>query len=112
MAFLNVNPRYRDFLHRHGLARVEDFLAVPAVIVCGHPNRHVAEVKLGSGDDTVAAFLKREHRVPRKDRLANAWAGFGPVAKSTREARVLEAARAAGIGCPEWIAAGEDDRGR
>ncbi len=108
MAFLEINPDYRDLLRRLGLLRAEDFLALPAVIVCGHPDRNVAQVALGG----VAAFLKREHRVPWKERLANAWSGFGWVSKSRREAATLRALRQAGVGCPDWIAVGEDDRGR
>src|SRR6185437_2145150 len=60
----------------------------------------------------VSAFLKREHRTRWRDRLANAWAGFGFVSKSCREYRLLQALAAAGVGCPEPVAAGEDGRGR
>jgi tRNA A-37 threonylcarbamoyl transferase component Bud32 len=108
MALLEVNPRYRDLLAQLGLEAPADFLALPGVVYCGHPDRHVARVDLC---DT-PAFLKREHRVRWKDRLANAWAGFGFVSKAHREYRFLREVAAAGIGCPEPIAAGADRRGR
>jgi tRNA A-37 threonylcarbamoyl transferase component Bud32 len=112
MAFVEINPRYRALLGRHGLTSPELFLALPAVIVSGHPDRHVAQVTVGDGPAAVAAFLKREHRIPWKDRLANAWAGFGFVSKSYREALTLRALQQIGVGCPEWIAVGEDRQGR
>lgn len=112
MAFVDINPGYREFLERHGLVGVDDFLALSGVVICGHPDRHVAQVTLGSGPSAVEAFLKREHRVRWRDRWANAWAGFGYVSKSYREAVLLRAVRQAGIGCPEVIACGEDRHGR
>ena len=117
-AFLDVNPRYRELLKRQGLKAPEDFLALPAVIVSGHPDRNVARVSLGSLQDKsghrvgVTAYLKREHRLPWRDRLVNAWAGFGWCSKSYREALVLRAMREQGVGCPEFLAAGEDRFGR
>jgi tRNA A-37 threonylcarbamoyl transferase component Bud32 len=112
MAFVEVNPKYQDLLRRHGLVGAGQFLRLPAVVISGHPDRHVAQVSLGAGSDAVAAFLKREHLVWWKDRLAGAWAGFGLVSKSYREARTLRALHQAGLPCPEWIAAGEDEGGR
>jgi len=117
-SFLDVNPRYRELLKRQGLKVPEDFLALPAVIVSGHPDRNVARVSLGSLQDKsghrvgVTAYLKREHRLPWRDRLVNAWAGFGWCSKSYREALVLRAMREHGVGCPEFLAAGEDRFGR
>jgi tRNA A-37 threonylcarbamoyl transferase component Bud32 len=104
MAVLMVNPRYRDLLARHGLTAAGRLLALPGAIVSGHPDRNVARVAVGG----VGAYLKREHRVRRRDRLGSAWAGFGLVSKSVREARTLAALRRAGVGCPEWVAAGEE----
>src|SRR5207244_3196548 len=80
-----VTPRYRELLARLGLRAPDDFLALPGVIYCGHPDRHVARVALGA----TPAFLKREHRVRWKDRLASAWAGFGFVPRAYREYRLL-----------------------
>ena len=44
--------------------------------------------------------------------MASASAGFGFVSRSLREARTLEALGREGVGCPEWLAAGEDELGR
>ncbi len=112
MAFLEINPKHEACLRRLGLGAAEDFLRLPSVVISGHPDRHVAQVTLGQGPDAVAAFLKREHRVSWKDRLANACAGFGFVSKSVREGLLLQLLARAGVGCPEWLAFGEDDRGR
>lgn len=112
MPSLEINPRYRDFLQRHRLLSADDFLALPGPIVSGHPDRHVARVALGSGPDAMGGFLKREHRVLWRERLGNACAGFGFVSHSRREAQLLRHLRRAGVGCPEWIAAGEDANGR
>jgi len=112
MAVVEINPVYRFALDRHGLRDAEHFLALEGVIVSGHPDRHVARVTLGTGPTAVAAFLKREHRVRWRDRLANACARYGFVTRSRREAVILRELRRAGIGCPEWIAAGEDRQGR
>src|SRR5438093_4519493 len=79
---LAINPRYRDLLAQHGLTAPKDFLALSGVIVSGHPDRHVMQLTLGDGPTAVAAFLKREHRVPWRDRLWHAWFGLGWVSKS------------------------------
>jgi tRNA A-37 threonylcarbamoyl transferase component Bud32 len=112
MALLVINPRYRSYLEQRGLDDPDRLQALPAVIVSGHPDRNVAQVTLGDGPTAVRAFLKREHRIPWKTRLAGAWAGFGLVSKSVREFRVLQSLRTDGIDCPEPIAAGEDRKGR
>ena len=112
MAFLQLNPRYQEFLVHQGLTGPEHFLDMSSVIVCGHPDRNVARVTLGEGATVLRAFLKREHRVPWKERLRNAADGFGFVAKSGREAATLRHLHAAGVRCPEWMAVGEDDHGR
>jgi tRNA A-37 threonylcarbamoyl transferase component Bud32 len=109
---LRVNPQYRDFLEQHGLTTPADFLALTGVIICGHPDRHVQRVTLGSGNETLTGFLKREHRVPWLSRLTNALAGVGFVSHSYREGRLLGELRCAGVAAPEWIAAGEDRDGR
>ena len=77
MAFLKINPRYERLLEERQLATAVDFLEMPYVIICGHPDRNVSRVTLGTGSDTVRAFLKKEHRVRWRDRLANACTGFG-----------------------------------
>jgi hypothetical protein len=112
MAFVDISAAYRDQLGQCDLADADRLLALPAVIVSGHPDRNVALVTLGTGPSAVRAFLKREHHVAWKDRLASAWAGFGLASRCHREFQVLQAVRAAGIGCPEPVAAGEDSQGR
>lgn len=108
MAFVDINPRYRDLCQRRQVLSAQQFLALPGALVSGHPDRNVARVRLGS----VRCFLKREHRVRWQERLVNLWAGAGFVSRSVREARLLHALQRAGVPAPEWIAAGEDDRGR
>jgi tRNA A-37 threonylcarbamoyl transferase component Bud32 len=112
MAFVVTNPKYQELLRRQGLVCAEQFLGLPSVIISGHPDRNVAQLRLGPVTAEVPAFLKREHRIRLKDRLAAARAGFGLASKSAREARLLQALGRAGIGCPEWLAFGEDGRGR
>lgn len=108
--YLEVHPRHAGRLHALGLAGVEDFLALPGVLVGGHPDRNVGRVRLPDG--ATAAFLKREHRVPWRVRLASWWAGFGWCSRSLREARVLQALEREGFAAPEWLAAGETADGR
>ncbi len=113
--FIEVSPRHRSFFRQHGLTDAEHFLALPGEtphIVSGHPDRHVALVQLGEGSQRWIAFLKREHRVTWLTRLNNALAGFGLLSRSLREARTLQALHREGIRGPEWLAAGEDGRGR
>src|SRR5579885_3168913 len=112
MALVETNPRYRGLLKGAGLLSVERVLALPAVIISGHPDRNVARVTLGDGPGAVPALLKREHRVRWRDRFLNWWGGFGPVSLARREAGTLRDLQRAGLPCPEWIAAGEDDQGR
>jgi tRNA A-37 threonylcarbamoyl transferase component Bud32 len=112
MAFLEINPAYRELLDRSGLRSLNDFLGLPAVIISGHPDRHVGRIRFQDGAATVTGFLKREHRIPWRDRLANAVRGLGFTSKSYREAVLLRALRHDGVGCPEWIAVGEDGNGR
>src|SRR5207248_1515821 len=104
--------RYRAALRRHGLTRFEDFAGRTGLIVSGHADREVARLAAGEGPDALRLFVKREHRVGWAVRWANARAGFGLVPRALREARTLEAVRREGVGCPEWVAAGEDGRGR
>ena len=87
-AFLDVNPRYHGLLQQQGLNAPEDFLALPSVIVSGHPNRNVSRVQLGEvgvkskQPAGITAYLKKEHRLAWRDRFVNAWAGFGWCSKS------------------------------
>jgi hypothetical protein len=112
MAFVDIHPDFCQTLARQGLVTAADFLGLSGVVCCGHPDRHVARVTLGKGAEAVPAFLKREHRIHWRDRLASAWAGFGFVSRSYREFALLRTLETTEIGGPKAIAAGEDDEGR
>jgi tRNA A-37 threonylcarbamoyl transferase component Bud32 len=112
MAFVDIHPQFRELLARQGLVTAGDFLALQGVVYSGHPDRHVVRVAFGGEAEAIPAVLKREHRTRWRDRLANAWAGFGFVSKSYREFVLLRALEQTGIGSPRAMAAGEDDNGR
>jgi tRNA A-37 threonylcarbamoyl transferase component Bud32 len=100
MGCVRIHSGYQETFHRRGLVRAQDFLRLPGVILCGHPDRHVLRV------EKMPALLKKEHRVPWRDLVANAWDGFGFVSKSTREAKILHLAEKAKIPCPQVLAHG------
>jgi tRNA A-37 threonylcarbamoyl transferase component Bud32 len=104
MAFVEILPPYRVALAGRGFTSARAFLDWTGVILSGHPSRHVLRVRTGNA----SFILKKEHRVPLRDRLGSAWAGFGWSSKSVREARLLERLRDAGVPCPEVVALGED----
>ena len=113
MAFVEVNPECGEALRQNGLASAEDYLRLRGIILCGHRDRHVLKVSLPgleSGQNDKVAFLKKEHRVPWRDRLANALAGFGFISKSRREALTLQKVGQASIPCPTVLAHGEHGR--
>jgi tRNA A-37 threonylcarbamoyl transferase component Bud32 len=112
MAFVDICPASGDLLSRCGLRAARDFFELGGVVVGGHRDRNVARVEIGTGPGRFAGFLKLEHRVAWKDRLANSRAGFGFVSKSLREAATLKALASRGLGGPDYVAAGEDGRGR
>lgn len=103
MSFLEVHPAYAEQLRSLGLAAPEDFLRLQGPIVGGHPDRHMVKVTVGN----LTAYLKKEHRVSWRERLAHWCRGFGWVSKATREGRLLRQLEAAGIGCPLAMAQGE-----
>jgi tRNA A-37 threonylcarbamoyl transferase component Bud32 len=108
--WMTVHPRYTALLHDGGLMQPADVIALPGEVVSGHPDRHVVEVRLPGTDDVY--YLKRQHRVGWRERLRQAAAGFGWTSRSEREARVLSHLAARGFPCPEWVAYGENGRGR
>src|SRR5438034_11100306 len=81
-SFVLVHPDWRERLAALGFHSADDFLNHPGEIISGHPDRHVMRSHLGA--DPV--ILKREHRVPWRDRLASWRAGFGFASVSCREA--------------------------
>jgi tRNA A-37 threonylcarbamoyl transferase component Bud32 len=107
--FIVHHPRYRAWLLRAGVASPLAALNLTGEIVCGHPARHVARVVLAGGR---VVYLKREHVVGWPARLKNARAGFGWVSQSEREAETLRRLETAGLPGPQWLAYGEDARGR
>jgi tRNA A-37 threonylcarbamoyl transferase component Bud32 len=111
MAFLEINPAYREVLGAAGLKSISDFLALNGPVVSGHPDRHVCKLVLASGFAPFGVFLKREHRVPWPDRVASFCGGFGLVSRAAREGAVLRDLANAGVGCPDWLAFGEDNSG-
>jgi tRNA A-37 threonylcarbamoyl transferase component Bud32 len=111
VAFVEINPQFRDLLRSQRIHCPDDFINLPAIIVSGHPDRHVGRVEIGSHSSRIVAYIKKEHRLPWRDRWTNAWHGFGWSSRSYRESLVLRAMRQLGVNCPEFVAVGEDGRG-
>jgi len=107
MAKLFIHPRYHDWLQQLGLCAAGDFLKLSGVIICGHPDRNVAHVRLGDDERSLSLYLKREHRVRWRDRLTNQLAGFGFVSKSCKEMKLRPELARHNIASPEILAAGE-----
>jgi tRNA A-37 threonylcarbamoyl transferase component Bud32 len=59
------------------------------------------------GTEAFGVYLKKEHHVSWRERLAHAWLGLGWISKSAREGRMLRLVERAGIGCPRALAWGE-----
>jgi tRNA A-37 threonylcarbamoyl transferase component Bud32 len=106
---LTVRAELRETYSAFGLTTPEAFLALPGVIVSGHPDRNVSRVVLPDG---TAAYLKREHVVRRKSRFRNWRDGFGRVSLSAREGMTLRQLEALNFPAPRWLAYGEDGEGR
>jgi tRNA A-37 threonylcarbamoyl transferase component Bud32 len=106
--FVRIHPDYQELCAGNLLESPSAFLSIEGEIISGHPDRHVMRVHVGG----MQAILKREHRVPWKDRFMNWRHGFGWVSISVREAALLEQLRRFGIGVPEWIAVGESADGQ
>ena len=88
--FLVIHPQYQATLASQRYRRPEDILDLPGEVISGHPDRHVMQVQVESNDGSkCTAYLKRQHFVTWKERLRNAFAGFGRVSKSVREAILL-----------------------
>jgi tRNA A-37 threonylcarbamoyl transferase component Bud32 len=107
MGMLHIHSDFVHLLRHHSLRTFNDFFYYDDGETIGtHPTRSVSKIRLGG----LVAYLKREFRRPLKEYLGSWWAGFGWVSKSRREWRVLRALQAMGIGCPEAIAVGEENR--
>jgi heptose I phosphotransferase len=112
---LEISPRYRSFFRQLGVTEAAHFLSLPGErprVVSGHPDRNVTRITFARDGEQWHAFLKREHRVTWRTRLGNALAGFGLLSRCLREARILQTFQREGLPGPEWLAVGEDDRGR
>ncbi len=110
--FVELAAAYRPFLRGLGLTEAGQFLSLEGSVVSGHADRDVTRLTLGTGPGAVTVYLKRERHVSRAVRLRSLFAGFGLASRSVREARTLQALQREGLAAPEWLAAGEDGRGR
>jgi tRNA A-37 threonylcarbamoyl transferase component Bud32 len=104
------HPARGEPLRSRGLLTADQLVELPGEVVSGHADRHVRRVELPGSD--VVYYLKRQHHVGWRERLWQAVAGFGWVSRSEREARLLQQLESAGFACPNWVAVGEDGRGR
>jgi len=115
MAWVEIMPKFESLFRQQGWDCAAPFLAWSGVLVNRHRYRRVEQVRLptssfgdGNGD---SFYLKKQDRVTWRERFRNAWHGFGWCATAVREAAILQAARSAGVGCPEVAAFGEGDSG-
>jgi Lipopolysaccharide kinase (Kdo/WaaP) family len=106
--YVSFNPAEASWLRGLGLCQAGDFLDLEAVIVSGHPGRHVGWLTLGGR----VVYLKREQNVRWTTRLVNFLAGYGWAARCVREAAILQALERDDLPAPQWLAAGEDEAGR
>ena len=106
MRFVERCPEHEDLLDEAGLVHVDQFLTCVGESVHHRPNRQVHRIHLGGAGE---AYLKTDRRVPFRDRWMSWRHGYGAVSKSVREGRVLRQLQAAGVGCPQVLALGEDD---
>jgi tRNA A-37 threonylcarbamoyl transferase component Bud32 len=102
------HPARGEALRSRGLLTAGQLLELPGEVVSGHADRHVVRVVVSGA----VHYLKRQHRVGWRERLRQAFAGFGWVSRCEREARLLARLESAGFACPNWVACGEDGRGR
>ncbi len=122
MPWVEILPPFTSLFRERRWESAASFLAWTGILVNKHRKRQVewvvepeAQARVGvaiacaSGSDA-SFYLKKEFAVSWRDRLRNAWHGFGWCASAVREAATLQALRAAGIGCPEVVALGEDGR--
>lgn len=112
MGWVELLPRYESLFRQLGWDSAASFLAWTGILVNQHRHRQVEQVFLPSplpqGERGAGFFLKKESAVTWRDRARNAWHGFGWCSTAVREGAMLQALRAAGIGCPEVVALGED----
>ncbi len=124
MPWIEIMPRYQTLFGRLGWDSAAPFLEWAGILVNQHRHRQVEQVEspgVGNTDprgsdyltpglqSAARFFIKKESAVTWRERFRNAWHGFGWCSNSVREAAILQAARAAGVGCPAVAAFGEDE---
>lgn len=105
MAFVDVHPKYRDWLAEAGLSSAADFLACAGEPVCVREDRRVDRVMIGP----MAAYLKKETTIRLRERISSWWSGYGWASKSVREGMVLEELASADVAAPMVLALGEEN---
>jgi tRNA A-37 threonylcarbamoyl transferase component Bud32 len=122
MAWVETLPRFASLFRHARWDNAASFLGWTGILVNRHRHRQVEEVSFayqpaGQARDSAESlacpagfYLKKEFAVTWRDRLRNAWDGFGWCATAVREGAMLQALREAGVGCPEVAALGEDGR--
>jgi tRNA A-37 threonylcarbamoyl transferase component Bud32 len=108
MSWVEIMPAFETLFRKCGMESAESFLAWAGVLVNRHRHRQVEQVTLPGTSQSF--YLKKEHAVTWRDRLRNAWDGFGWCATAVREGAMLQALRRAGVGCPEVVALGESGK--
>src|ERR1700722_14040984 len=112
MVQLDIHPGYQSFFRQRGWDTITPFLLWTGLRIHQPKHRQVEQVTLEAETPASATFfLRKEHVVTWRERFRNAWDGFGWSSDAVREAKLLQAARRAGVGCPEVIAFGEDRSG-
>src|SRR5688572_20933055 len=110
MAWIEFTPSYAPIFLDRDLSTAPALLNWSGILVNRHRDRQVEQVRFaGQGAQrSDGFFIKKQHRVTWRERLRNAWHGFGWRSTAVREAALLHAAKAAGVGCPDLAAFGED----
>jgi tRNA A-37 threonylcarbamoyl transferase component Bud32 len=92
---------------RWGYTKPQAVLELRGEVVSGHGERHVMRVVIGRAPRRMAAYLKREHSIRFRDRLASWWHGHSAVSLSEREAQNIAALRKLNVSTPAVLACGE-----
>lgn len=111
MAWVEILPGFESLFPEKRWESAASYLSWTGILVNRHRSRQVEQVFLpGPDQGSISFFLKKEFSVSWRDRLRNAWHGFGWCATAIREGATLQALRRAGIGCPDVVALGEDGK--
>ncbi len=109
MAWVEILPPFVTLFRRHGMESASAFLDWTGILVNRHRHRQVEQVTAGRYDvlpeEGIRGLLGAIVYV------RNAWDGFCWCATAVREAATLpQALRRAGVGCPQVVALGEDEK--